>query len=58
MDKAKVMGFHQPPILFDNPFPIPKRPHIHRKMREGCRNDYLEAFGAVLLGKKKCFEKF
>ena len=51
------MGFHRPPsILFDEP-PIPKRhplisPHIHQKMCKGCRNDYIEAFGAVYWAKK------
>ena len=54
MGKIKIMGFYQPPtILFDDP--IPKRHHlishrIHQKMRKGCRNDYLEAFGAVFNG--------
>ena len=56
MGKIKIMGFHQPPstILFDA---IPKRhplisPRIHQKMRKRCRNDYLEAFGAVYWAKK------
>ena len=31
-------------------------PHIHQKMRKGCRNDYLEAFGAVYWA-KSCFKK-
>ena len=48
------MGFHQPPsiIIFDDHDPIPKRhpqisPHIHQKMRNRCKNNYIEAFGAV-----------
>ena len=41
--------------------PIPKRhpqisPHIHLNMRKECRNDYIEAFGAVYWG-KKAFQK-
>ena len=65
MDKIKVMGFHQPPstmstILFDDP--IPKRhpqisPHIHQKMRKGCRKDYIKAFGAVFWAKKVVLKK-
>ena len=49
------MRFHQPPLPFSLMTPIPKRhpkisPHVHQKMRKhgkGCRNDYIEAFGAV-----------
>ena len=33
-------------------------PHIHQKMRKRCRNDYIEAFGAVYWAKKKLFKKF
>ena len=65
MDKMKIMGFHQPPstIFFDDPHtkttPLIS-PHIHLKMRKGCRNDYIEAIGAVywakmLLKKNKTF---
>ena len=55
MDKIKVMGFHQPPstILFDDP-PYPNdTPKISpHKMHKGCRNDYIEVFGAVYWAKK------
>ena len=42
--------------------PIPKQepqisPHIHQKMRKGCRYDYIEAFGAVYLTKKAVLKK-
>ena len=57
MDKIKVTGFHQHSfhILVDDPPP----PHIQTppnftsyKMPKGCRNDYIEAFGAVYCAKK------
>ena len=53
---SNVMWFQQTPtILFDDP--IPKllsqiSPHKHQKMHKGCRNDYIEAFGAVNWGQK------
>ena len=55
------MEFHHPPtILFDD-LPIPKRhplisPRIHQKMRKGCGNDHIEAFGVVYWA-KKLFQK-
>ena len=55
MDKIRIMGFQHPlPFSFDDP--IPKRhplisPHIHQKMREGYKNDDVEAFGAVYWAK-------
>ena len=58
MDNKWIMGFHHPStILFDDP--TPKRhplisPHIYQKMRKECKNDYIEAFGAVY-GAKKLF---
>ena len=57
MDKIKVMGFHQPPLSFSLIIPIPKRhpqisPHIQQKIHKGCRNNYLEACGAVYWAKK------
>ena len=58
MGKIKIMGFHQVPLPFSLMTPIPKwhpppmSPRIHQKMRKGCRNDYLEAFGAVYWAKK------
>ena len=39
-----------------NPRPHPST-HIHQKMRKGCRNDYMEAFGAVYWAKKRCLKK-
>ena len=57
-----MVGFHQPPssIHFDDP--IPKRHPLisfrkHQKMREGYRNDYLEALGAVYWAKKVVSKK-
>ena len=57
MDKIRIMGFHHPPLPFSLMTPIPKRhpiilPHIHQKMHEGCRNDYIEALGPVYWAKK------
>ena len=51
------MGFTNPPppILFDDPHTqmAPQiSPHIHQKRRKGCRNDYIEAFGAFYWAKK------
>ena len=58
MDKIKVMRFHQPPstILFDDS-PITRRcpqisPFLHQKIRKGCRNDFIEACGAVYWANK------
>ena len=50
------MGFHHP-LPFCLMTPIPEQhpkisSHIYEKMRKGCRNDYLEAFGAVYWAKK------
>ena len=61
MDKIKIMGFITP-LPLSLMTPISKRhpkisPHIHQKMRKGCKNDYIEAFGAVLLGKKVVLRK-
>ena len=53
MGKKKNHGiFPTPPLPFSLMTPIPKRhplisPRIHQKMRKGCMNDYLEAFGVV-----------
>ena len=58
MDEIKVMGFHLFPftILFDDPPYSNDTPKCHliniKKMRKGCRNDYIEAFGAVYWAKK------
>ena len=58
-----MMGFHQPPstIIFDDP-PIPKRHpqislHTHQKIRNGCKNNYIEAFGAVYWAKNAVKKK-
>ena len=51
------MGFHQLPstIFFDDlhtqTTPLIS-PHIHQKMRKGCGNDNIEAFGPVYWAKK------
>ena len=57
MGKIKIMGFHNPPLPFSLMTPIPKQhplilPRIHQKMSKGCKNDYVEAFGAVYWAKK------
>ena len=57
MEKIKVMGYHQPPppfSLMTPPYPndTPNSPHICQKMRKGCRNNYIEAFGAAYGVKK------
>ena len=55
--KYKSRNFTLTPLPFSLTVPIPKRhlqisPHVHQKMRTGCRNDYIEAFGAVYWLKK------
>ena len=65
MDKLKVMGFLPTPstILFDDPHtqisPPPKKKsrHMHKKMRKGCGNDYIKAFGAIYWAKKLFFKE-
>ena len=56
MDKIRIMGLYQPPtVLFDDPntqTTPPTSPHIHQKMRKGCRNDYIDAFGSVHWARK------
>ena len=58
MDKIKIMGFHQPLLFDDPPYPndTPISPHIHQKMRKGCRNDCIEAL-QFIKPKKKLFKK-
>ena len=61
MDKIKAVEFHQPSstILFGTWWPHTQiSPHVNQKMRKGCRNDYIEVFGAVYWGKKKRKKKF
>ena len=55
MDKIRIIKISQTPstILFDAK---PPSPHIHQKMRKGCRNNYIEAFGALYWRKKKLFK--
>ena len=49
-------------ILFDDPLYLKDTPKfhtsytVHHKMRKGCRNDYIVAFGAVNLA-KGCLKK-
>ena len=55
--KQKSWDFTNPPLPFSLMTPKPKQhppnsPHIHQKMRKGCRNDYIKAFGAVYWAKK------
>ena len=61
MDTINIMGFHQLPstIIFDDP--QPKRhpqdsPHIHQ-MRKRCKNNYIEALGAVYWAKNAAVKK-
>ena len=62
MDKMKIMGFHQPPYHNLWRPSIPKRhpqisPHIHQKMRNRCKNNYIEAFGPVYWAKNAVLKK-
>ena len=68
MGKIKIMGFHQPPSLPDYhslwrpPYPNGTpyfSPYTSKDaMHKGCRNDYLEAFGAVYWAKNAILKKF
>ena len=56
MDESRIMRFHQPSYHSFWWPPYPKKPHnftsYASKDSYGCRNDYIEAFGAVYWAKK------
>ena len=57
MDKIKIMGFLQPPLPTPYPNDSPKFHLKHQKMRKRCKNNFIEAFGAVNGAKKAACKK-